>query len=267
MNHKILFVDDEKSILQTMKRTFRTEPYEVLLAESGSAGIELLKQHKVSVIVSDMRMPQMDGVAFLSESMNISPDATRIVLSGYAEKDSVMQAINQGKIWSFLSKPWENEEIKIAVKNAVAVYESVLAQKELVNELAVKNEMLKEMNDALDQKVKEKSWELQARAEALEMILETDDLEQVISKICKDVQEFLKASSVTIREPNQNGLSKYVIQRGERIFGYLDIQGVDCSHEEVKGFLSLIAIAMSMKEASSSPEMIENIDKFIDGMT
>ena len=119
MNYKILFVDDEKDILSSMRRLLMEDKYEILTAESGLEGLELLKKGPVDLIVSDQKMPQMSGVEFLQKSKEYSPDSIRIVLTGYADTNAAIDSINKGDVYRYITKPWNNDEIKSTIKDAL----------------------------------------------------------------------------------------------------------------------------------------------------
>lgn len=112
---RILFVDDENQLLKALSRVFRGGEYAIRTAESGEEGLALLKEEAADVIVSDMRMPGMDGATFLSKSIELAPASRRILLTGFSDHDSTVNAINHGKIHQYLNKPWDNEELKRTV--------------------------------------------------------------------------------------------------------------------------------------------------------
>jgi len=114
----VLLVDDEDSILSSLKRLLRRESYHVLTANGGQAGLDELAKSRVDVIVSDQRMPGMSGVEFLRQAKVLYPDTVRMVLSGYADLQSITDAINEGAIYKFLSKPWDDEMLKSEIGEA-----------------------------------------------------------------------------------------------------------------------------------------------------
>jgi len=120
---KVLFVDDEENILRAISRLFLDEPYVVLTAISGAAGLEVLRREPdVCVIVSDQRMPGMSGAEFLAQSRTVTPDAVRLVLTGYADIAAAVDAINKGGAWKYLAKPWKDEEFLQTVREALERY-------------------------------------------------------------------------------------------------------------------------------------------------
>ncbi|HLA35605.1 MAG TPA: response regulator, partial [Rhodocyclaceae bacterium] len=114
----LLIVDDEVSILSALKRMLRHEGYEVLTAGSATEGLALLSKHRVQVIVSDQRMPEMSGSEFLSRVRVIYPETIRIMLSGFSDISAITDSINKGAIYRYLSKPWNDAELKSEIHGA-----------------------------------------------------------------------------------------------------------------------------------------------------
>lgn len=115
----ILFVDDEPGILKALRRLFMDEDWQILLAESGEEGLSILREKRIDLVVSDVRMPGMDGIEFLSQVKQSHPEVARILLSGYAEKESVAQALAHGCAQQILPKPWDDRELRDVLKNAL----------------------------------------------------------------------------------------------------------------------------------------------------
>lgn len=115
----VLCVDDEKSILNSLRRVFLDEPWDLRFAESGPEGLELIEQHGADVVLSDYRMPGMNGVEFLKKVKEIHPDCVRVVLSGYADVATILSALNEGEIYRFVNKPWNDAELLESVHKAL----------------------------------------------------------------------------------------------------------------------------------------------------
>ena len=135
----ILLVDDEENILAAMRRVLRREGYQILTAGGGQEGLALLAANPVDVIVSDQRMPNMTGVEFLRQAKVTHPDTVRIVLSGYTELQSITDAINEGAIYKFLTKPWDDELIRANIAEAFRHKELGDDNRRLAIELAKAN--------------------------------------------------------------------------------------------------------------------------------
>jgi adenylate cyclase len=130
MQYKVLFVDDETANLRLLERLFRNT-YEVLTASSADEALDLLAVHDVALIVSDQRMPAMPGSEFLKRAAEMRPQTVRIMLTGYTDANDLVDAINSGVIYKYVTKPWVNEELKQTVKRALQHYESMKAQRQL----------------------------------------------------------------------------------------------------------------------------------------
>ena len=130
----VLFVDDEEKILSSLKRSLLDEPYESVFANSGKEALEILKQKEVHVLVTDMRMPEMNGLELLKIVKEEYSYIIRMVLSGYADMDNLLGSINEGEIFRFITKPWKTAgELKTVVRQAIDFYELHSERKVLMN--------------------------------------------------------------------------------------------------------------------------------------
>ena len=141
----ILLVDDEENILSSLKRLLRRDGYRILTANGGAAGLEILAGERVDVILSDQRMPYMTGVEFLRQVKNLYPDTVRMVLSGYTELQSITDAINEGAIYKFLTKPWDDEQLRAIISEAFRYRAMAGENKRLAAELARANGRLQQL--------------------------------------------------------------------------------------------------------------------------
>ncbi len=158
---KILCVDDEQNVLKALERLLLDTDYEILTATSGEKGLELLKSTgAIQLVISDYRMPNMNGVDFLREVCTLRPDTVRMVLSGYADTASIVEAINEGQIYKFIPKPWNDDELKVAISNALDRYFIQQKNKQLTCELETKNQELHSINSNLEKLVEERTGDL-----------------------------------------------------------------------------------------------------------
>jgi len=127
MNHRVLFVDDEPNVTTALRRALRHEPYEILSASSSNDGLEVLAKTPVDVVVADERMPGMSGTEFLATVSQKYPDTIRMMLTGQATLDAVIEAINRGQIYHFFTKPWNPAELSNVIRQALE-YRELLAQ-------------------------------------------------------------------------------------------------------------------------------------------
>lgn len=158
---KILCVDDEKSVLKALERLFLDNDYEIITAESGEEGLEALKDTEpIQLIISDYRMPGMNGVDFLKKVYKLRPETIRIVLSGYADTAAIVEAINEGGIYKFIPKPWNDDELKVTISNALDHYFAQQKNIQLTKKLEAKNDELREINFNLEQVAGERTTQL-----------------------------------------------------------------------------------------------------------
>lgn len=147
---RLLLVDDEPNILRSLRRVFAAEPYEI---ESFTDPVEALaraKGTKFDLVISDYRMPEVDGVSFLTIFRTLQPDAARLILSGYTDIDALLGAINDARIFRFVSKPWHDGELRAAVTQALAHSAMLLENRRLAEQVRAQEEHLHRQQRELD---------------------------------------------------------------------------------------------------------------------
>lgn len=206
----ILCVDDEKNVLSSLRRLFRPEGYNVIVAEGGKQGLAVLEKEKVDLIISDMRMPEMDGATFLTEAANRWPDTMRILLTGYADTSAAVKAINDGGIFKYLSKPWEENDIKLTVKRALEQKFLKSEQQRLEILTKKQNEELKDLNSNLESKVAERTKDVQR---AMKFVQKAN------ATLKKSYTDSIKvfASLVEMREGEHAGHSRRVAENAAQL--------------------------------------------------
>ncbi len=171
---RLLLVDDEENILLSLKRLFRSSGYEIITATSAIQALELLaSQQPVDVIISDMRMPQMDGAEFLEQVALQWPDTIRILLTGYADLNSTVAAVNKGSIYRYISKPWEDSDIKLTVLRGLERKHLEQERHRLEKLTHAQNEELKQLNATLEKRVVSRTAELNQAMGFLEQANDT----------------------------------------------------------------------------------------------
>jgi response regulator RpfG family c-di-GMP phosphodiesterase len=138
---KVLYVDDEVNNLQAFKATFRRD-YNIFLAESANDGRQVLKNQEIDIIITDQRMPEETGVEFLESIIPLYPDAMRILLTGYTDIQAVIDSINKGQVYHYLTKPWEEDYLRTVLKNAYEVYALRKENRQLTESLIKANDQL-----------------------------------------------------------------------------------------------------------------------------
>lgn len=178
----LLCVDDEPAILKSLQRLFVGHPYQLQLAGSGQQALELLHQQKVQVIISDMRMPGMDGAEFLAKAAELQPDCYRILMTGYADLASTVQAINLGKIHRYVQKPWNNQELLHLVDEGLEKFRLMLANKQLTAMVAKQNKELKVLNHDLEDRVVQRTAQLKQTLNHIKGMLKQQELDHKATK-------------------------------------------------------------------------------------
>lgn len=169
---KVLLVDDEESILNSLRRLLRSQPYDVLLATSGAQALEILTQQPVDLVMSDARMPNMDGATLLAHVHELYPATTRIMLTGYADPAAIIKAINEGRINRYISKPWNDDEMLVTLRQALEHQHSERERQRLEQLAQVQNDQLKLLNSTLEKHVAARTAELQQTADMLDLAYE-----------------------------------------------------------------------------------------------
>jgi response regulator RpfG family c-di-GMP phosphodiesterase len=138
---RFLYVDDEENNLQAFKATFRRD-FKVFLAISASEGEEILKNEVIDIIITDQRMPEKTGVEFLESIIPIYPKPIRLLLTGYTDIQAVIDAINKGQVYHYLTKPWEEDYLRTVIKNAYEIYTLRIENERLTQALIKANEQM-----------------------------------------------------------------------------------------------------------------------------
>lgn len=168
----LLLVDDEPSILSSLKRLLRNEGYRIVTAASGSEGLQVLAEQAVDVIVSDQRMPGMTGVEFLRNVRQLYPDTVRIVLSGFTELQTVTDAVNAGAIYKFLTKPWDDEQLRGHIQEAFSYGAMANENRLLTLQVRTANQKLASVNRELESVLARQRGEIKRGEISLDIVHE-----------------------------------------------------------------------------------------------
>ena len=135
----ILVVDDEPDMLNSLRGLLRYD-FKVYTAGSGAEGVALLQQQEIHVVMTDQRMPQMTGVDFLKRIKSEYPEAIRVIFTGYADLNAIIDAINLGNVYRYVSKPWEPEQLIATLREAGEQYDLILERRRLLEDLKTNEE-------------------------------------------------------------------------------------------------------------------------------
>lgn len=210
----LLIVDDEENILKSLRRLLRRDGYNIFTANSGKEGLEIAKKEDIGVILSDQRMPEMSGTEFLATVREFKQETVRIVISGYTDLKSIIDAINVGSIYKFLTKPWDDEILRKNIREAFEYYELKQQNKWLTEELQRKNEMLS--HD----------------------VAETSDRLNFSSKVVEIYQDVVEFLPVGVLGLNEDKTVAFANQAVMRILENIEL-GAEMTHELSSRILSI----------------------------
>ncbi|WP_434676339.1 HD domain-containing phosphohydrolase [Pseudomonas sp. D3-10] len=213
----VLLVDDEESILNSLRRLLRNQPYEILLANSGAKALEILKERPVDLVMTDARMPHMDGATLLGHIRQLYPFTMRILLTGYADVGIMTKAINEGQLHRYLSKPWNDEELVIALQQSLAHQHSESERQRLEALTRQQYIQLKTLNATLENRVAARTAELQQTSDMLDLAYE-----ELKRSYITGTEVFSQLSN--LRVPKTKQTNQQVI---ELIRAYSESQGLD----------------------------------------
>ncbi len=145
----ILYIDDEEDNLIVFKSAFRRN-YEIHLANSAQKGLEIMKRHNIQLVITDQRMPKMTGIEFLEKIVPHYPDCIRMVLTGFSDVEAIIQAINKGRVYHYVIKPWNKDELRITIEHALEIFNLKQQNKKLFEDVI-------EANQTLEKKVIERT--------------------------------------------------------------------------------------------------------------
>ncbi len=184
---KVLFVDDEENVLRSLRRLFLdVDNIEVFTALSGKKGLEILKNNEISAIISDQKMPEMSGSEFLEKARKMQPESVRIVLTGYADINAAMDAVNKGGASKYITKPWDDNDLMLTVLNSIETYRLKKENRRLAELTKKQNKELKKWNTEL---------EFYVQQHTIDLTKQNKELNNLNEKLKRNLKEFITAFS------------------------------------------------------------------------
>jgi response regulator RpfG family c-di-GMP phosphodiesterase len=230
--HTVLFVDDEEAILKALYRLFRRQGYVILTAQGGEEALTILrtKEHTVALIVSDQKMPGMNGAAFLEKAREFCPDAMRFLLTGYSEMDAIVAAVNKGEIHRYLTKPWNDDDLILQVKWGLEQYDLIQENKNLLALTRKQNKQLYDFGRTMEAKVEERAKEVTEKNKELEYL--NKELE---FNLFNTVRAFAALSEM--HTPHMKGHGKRVSSLSVEMARKLELTEEEITHIEIAAIL------------------------------
>ncbi|MFW8592007.1 HD domain-containing phosphohydrolase [Glaciecola sp. 2405UD65-10] len=165
----VLFLDDEPNILRAMKRLFHGRQNRLVLVDDGNKALDFMKNNEIHVVVCDMKMPAMNGEAFLEQVAQLYPDTYRIVLSGYADADRLLNAVNKGRIHRYIQKPWSNEALIAAIEDGTNNFRLKFENDDLQKKVSEQNRRLSLLNSSLEERVELRTVQMKTAIKRADM--------------------------------------------------------------------------------------------------
>ncbi|MDX2431542.1 MAG: SpoIIE family protein phosphatase [Bacteroides sp.] len=232
--HPILYIDDEEDNLTVFYSTFRRN-YEIHLATSGQEGMEIMKQHNVHLVIADQRMPKMTGIEFLEKIILEYPDCIRMVLTGFSDVEAIIQAINKGRVYRYITKPWNKDDLKITIDHALETYNLKQQNRKLFTDL-------KEANETLEKKVIERTKKIESqRKELTDSLHYARRIQNALLPPGEELDKLLPSYFILNKPRNiVSGDYYWLAQKDNKVI----VAVADCTGHGVPGaFMSILGVA------------------------
>lgn len=242
----ILFVDDEQPVLRSIGRFCRQKPWTTHLVNSGEDGLKLLEEQRIDIVVSDMRMPGMSGAEFLTAVREKYPETIRILLTGYSDIQALEAAINEAKIYNYITKPWDDNLLLEILEGALRYQASERERKHLLELTKKQNRQLGTLALSLDKQVKERTIEIE---QALGLLKMTNE------QVQKNFHDSLRVLTHLIewQEGEGNSHSHFVSYYSEKIAESLELSEEEIQNTHIAGMLHRIGILALPDEVRKKP--------------
>jgi len=230
----ILYIDDEEDNLTVFYSAFRRN-YTIHLASSGPEGLELMKKNEVQLVVADQRMPEMTGIEFLERIKHLYPDCIRMVLTGYTDVEAIIQAINKGRVYRYITKPWNKDELKITIDRALETFNLKQQNRKLFTDL-------EEANITLEKKVIERTEKIELqRREITDSIQYASRIQRALLPRKEELEKLLPSYFILNKPRNiVSGDYYWAASKDNKVI----IAVADCTGHGVPGaFMSILGLA------------------------
>jgi serine phosphatase RsbU (regulator of sigma subunit) len=243
----ILYIDDEEDNLMVFYAAFRRD-YKIHLATSGQKGLEIMKKHDIHLVITDQRMPEMTGTEFLEKIIEHFPDCIRMVLTGFSDVEAIIQAINKGRVYRYITKPWNRDDFKITIDRALEAYDLKIQNKNLIEDL-------KEANRNLEQKVMERTKKIeQQKREITDSIQYAGRIQTALLPPDEELDSLLPSYFI-LNKPRDivSGDYYWVSHKNDKVIVAL----ADCTGHGVPGaFMSILGISFLNEIVNTSGKLV-----------
>lgn len=247
--YPILYIDDEKDNLTVFQSAFRRD-YQVHLATSGKEGLQIMKKEDIHLVITDQRMPEMTGIEFLEKILPDYPDCIRMVLTGFSDVEAIIQAINKGRVYRYITKPWNRNELKITIDRALETYSLRQQNKNLIEDL-------KEANQTLEQKVIERTREIELQNKKItDSIQYASRIQSALLPPKEDLDKLLKSYFI-LNKPRDivSGDYYWIAYKSNKVI----IAVADCTGHGVPGaFMSILGISLLNEIVNKAKSILAN---------
>ena len=221
MNRTLLIVDDEPHIIASLRRALRPLDCKILSAQTGREGLELLMEQEIGVVMSDLSMPEMDGIALLEKARRLKPDTVRVLLTGNSSEPSARAAINRARVFEYLIKPWSKNALISTLDRSFSHYRLVTENRRLQRLIQAQNQDLKKSNQNLEAKVRHRTRQLEeALREGVMMLANAaeakdDDTGEHVARIRREAERISQCMGLGDQRSRQIGLSSILHDVGK----------------------------------------------------
>lgn len=219
----ILIVDDEPHVIASLQRLLRSEPYRVLSATDASQALDIIRQEPVQLVMCDHRMPGMTGTELMQHVKVTRPDVVRIIITGYLDVNTAVEAVNKGEVFRFVTKPWNDDEVRLIIRQAVEHHRLLRQNQELLEQVNTQNRELRQLTRQLERRVAERTQEIEHKRDELR------------ASYFSTIQAL--AAAVEAKDPYTRGHSESVARYASLIARALSVTGDDLEGVRVAGIL------------------------------
>ncbi|MCL5962004.1 MAG: response regulator [Chloroflexi bacterium] len=251
----VLLVDDEENILSSLQRLLRSDGYRILTAQSADKGLEIMQSNPVWLVISDNAMPGTTGLEFLKQVRDDFPDTIRVMLTGYANFDAAMEAINRGEVYRFVTKPWDPDGLRLLVRQGLNHYWLVEENKRMQALIEEQNAMLKGWNQSLQKTVEERTAEIRLQKTELEGLYD-----QVKGSFFNSIKIFI--GLVEMRHQAVGGHARKVAALSKSIAQQMTLNEEDVKNTQVGALLHDIGM-IGMPDKIIEKEIVLADERFL----